>query len=392
MIIIIIIAVNKTLCRFTIDATMRTIIVLDWQMVTTKINQAVDIVIVGAGPAGVGCGIVLKELGIENFTILERHQVGASFILWPEEMRFITPSFPSHGFGLLDLNAITRKTSPALAFGQEHLTGQQYAVYLKTVADYFELPVQTETEVKEVTPLSEGGFQVETSQGRVQSKFVIWAAGEYQYPNLNPFPGAEYCWHNSQIRSWKDIEGEELIVIGGYESGMDAASNLIALGKKVGVIDPAEPWNNNHPDPSISLSPYSLQRLEFVERTGRLQLLGNTTVKEVEKIGDGYAIYTDSQKYFTSHPPILCTGFDTSLKQIASLFDWSNGYVALNENDESTLTPGLFVVGPSVQHGNLVLCFIYKFRQRFAVVASAIESKIRCQRQSRNVWELIRLP
>ena len=30
---------------------MRTIIVLDWQMVTTKINQAVDIVIVGAGPA-----------------------------------------------------------------------------------------------------------------------------------------------------------------------------------------------------------------------------------------------------------------------------------------------------------------------------------------------------
>lgn len=156
MIIIIIIAVNKTLCRFTIDATMRTIIVLDWQMVTTKINQAVDIVIVGAGPAGVGCGIVLKELGIENFTILERHQVGASFILWPEKMRFITPSFPSHGFGLLDLNAITRKTSPALAFGQEHLTGQQYAVYLKTVADYFELPVQTETEVKEVTPLSEG--------------------------------------------------------------------------------------------------------------------------------------------------------------------------------------------------------------------------------------------
>lgn len=352
------------------------IIIVNLGMVTTKINQAVDIIIVGAGPAGIGCGVVLKDLGIENFTILEREEVGASFTRWPEEMRFITPSFPSHGFGLLDLNAITRKTSPALAFGQEHLTGQQYAVYLKTVADYFELPIQTEIEVKGVTPLSKGGFQVETSQGRVQSKFVIWAAGEYQYPNLNPFPGAQYCWHNSQIRSWGDIEGEELIVIGGYESGMDAASNLIALGKKVGVIDPAEPWNNNHPDPSISLSPYSLQRLEFVERTGRLQLLGNTTVKEVEKIAGGYAVYTDSQKYFTSHPPILCTGFDTSLKQIASLFDWSESYAALNENDESTLTPGLFVVGPSVQHGNLVLCFIYKFRQRFAVVASAIAQRL----------------
>jgi len=373
---IIIITVGKTFLPVIQNDKLKMIIILDLGMVTTKINQAVDIVIVGAGPAGIGCGVVLKDLGIENFTILERDEVGASFTRWPEEMRFITPSFPSHGFGLLDLNAITRKTSPALAFGQEHLTGQQYAVYLKTVADYFELPIQTEIEVKGVTPLSEGGFQVETSQGKVQSKFVIWAAGEYQYPNLNPFPGAEYCWHNSQIRSWGDIEGEELIVIGGYESGMDAASNLIALGKKVGVIDPAEPWNNNHPDPSISLSPYSLQRLEFVERTGRLQLLGNTTVKEIEKIADGYAVYTDYQKYFTSHPPILCTGFDTSLKQIGSLFDWSEGYAALNENDESTLTPGLFVVGPSVQHGNLVLCFIYKFRQRFAVVASAIAQRL----------------
>ena len=67
-------------------------------------------VIVGAGAAGIGCGVVLKDLGLERFTILERHQVGASFSRWPEEMNFITPSFPSHGFGLLDLNAVTLKT------------------------------------------------------------------------------------------------------------------------------------------------------------------------------------------------------------------------------------------------------------------------------------------
>ncbi|MDE5117678.1 MAG: NAD(P)-binding domain-containing protein, partial [Trichodesmium sp. St2_bin2_1] len=27
----------------------------------------------GAGAAGIGCGVVLKDLGIENFVILERH-------------------------------------------------------------------------------------------------------------------------------------------------------------------------------------------------------------------------------------------------------------------------------------------------------------------------------
>lgn len=79
-------------------------------------KSSYDVVIVGAGPAGVGCAVVLQELGLENFVLLDRLQVGASFSRWPVEMNLITPSFPSHGFGLLDLNAITLKTSPAIAF------------------------------------------------------------------------------------------------------------------------------------------------------------------------------------------------------------------------------------------------------------------------------------
>ena len=34
--------------------------------------------------------------------------------------------------------------------------------------------------------------------------------------------------------------------------------------------------------------------------------------------------------------------------------------------------PVLFLVGPSVRHGELSFCFIYKFRQRFGIVADAI--------------------
>ncbi|NEQ52182.1 MAG: NAD(P)-binding domain-containing protein [Leptolyngbya sp. SIO3F4] len=339
-------------------------------------NQSYDVVIVGAGAAGVGCGVVLKELGLERFTILERHQVGASFSRWPKEMSFITPSFPSHGFGLLDLNAITLKTSPAIAFRQEHVSGEQYAIYLQTVADHFELPIQTEVDVQSVEPLPQGGFTLQTSSGEISTQFVIWAAGEYQYPKLNPFPGAEHCIHNSQIRTWTELEGDEFIIIGGYESGMDAAANLVAIGKKVGVLDRSDAWVNPDADPSVSLSPYTQQRLKFVYRTGRLDLVGNAAIEEVKPIPGGYAAYSEYQKWMTAHPPILCTGFNTSLKQISPLFDWSKGYPALTENDESTLTPGLFVSGPSVRHGDLIFCFIYKFRQRFAVIANAIAQRL----------------
>ena len=345
-------------------------------MSQSQTNWSYDVVIVGAGAAGIGCGVVLQELGLEDFTILERHQVGASFSRWPEEMNFITPSFPSHGFGLLDLNAVTLKTSPAIAFRREHVTGKQYALYLQKVADHFDLPIQTEVDVQTVEPLRRGGFKLRTSVGELRTRFVIWAAGEYQYPQLNPFPGAEHCLHNSQVRSWGNLEGDEFLIIGGYESGMDAASNLVALGKKVGVLDRTGAWTDPDTDPSVSLSPYTLQRLEFVYRTGRLDMVGDAPIEEVKPIPGGYGVYSEYQKWVTAHPPILCTGFDTSLKQISPLFDWSNGYAALTENDESTLTPGLFVSGPSVRHGNLIFCFIYKFRQRFAVIANAIAYRL----------------
>ena len=335
-----------------------------------------DVVIVGAGAAGIGCGVVLKELGLERFTILDRHQVGASFSRWPEEMSFITPSFPSHGFGLLDLNAVTLRTSPAIAFRREHVSGKQYALYLQTVAQYFELPVQTEVDVKTVAPLPQGGFTLQTSSGELSTKFVIWAAGEYQYPRRNPFPGAEHCLHNSQIQSWTDLEGDEFIIIGGDESGIDAAANLIALGKKVSVLDRNGAWANPDTDPSIALSPYTLQRLEFVYRTGRLDIVGDAAIEEVKRTPNGYEIYSEYHKWMTAHPPILCTGFNTSLKQVSPLFDWSRGYAALTENDESTLTPGLFVSGPSVRHDDLIFCFIYKFRQRFAVIANALAQRL----------------
>ena len=62
---------------------------------------------------------------------------------------------------------------------------------------------------------------------------------------------------------------------------------------------------------------------------------------------------------------------------VAELFEArEDGYPLLNENDESTISPGLFLCGPAVRHENLIFCFIYKYRQRFAVVAKAIANSL----------------
>jgi thioredoxin reductase len=342
----------------------------------TPTVQVWDVVIVGAGPAGIGTAYAFTHFGIGRVTVLERHEVGASFARWPAEMRFITPSFNSNQFGWLDLNSFGLRVSPAHSIGKEHPSGQEYARFLQAFARYLELPVQTGVDVRSVRR-EDDGFVLHTSHGEVRARFVVWAAGEFQYPRMGGFPGAEHCLHNSRVRSWRELEGDDFVVIGGYESGIDAAVHLAANRKTVVVLDARGVWNAKEDDPSVSLAPFTRERLEATLSRGKVELVSQVRVTQVEKQRGGFAVLTDSgQTLHTRQAPILATGFASSLVLIEELFDWHEGKVKLTPDDESTRTRGLFLVGPQVWHDQVIFCFIYKFRQRFAVVARAIADRL----------------
>ncbi|MXW17779.1 MAG: SidA/IucD/PvdA family monooxygenase [Gemmatimonadetes bacterium] len=348
----------------------------------TKEARSFDVVIVGAGAAGIGFGVTLRHLGIESFAILDRAAVGASFLRWPRQTRFITPSFASNQFGLLDLNAVCLDTSPAFSVGVEHPTGAEYAHYLRGVAEHFELPVQTGIDVLSVARSEQDKrFRVETSRGHIRAGFVVWAGGEMQYPRTHGFHGAELCLHYANVTSWDDLGGGERCIIGGAESGVDAAVALAAAGRQAVVFDREEPWNRRGSDPSQHLSPFTRARLisAIDSGRGRVTLRGGCTVTGVRRNGNGYQVaLEDGDVVNCAERPILATGFVGSASLVRPLFDWRDEYFPLvTENDESTVTKGLFLVGPQVRHGDLIFCFIYKFRQRFAVVANQIADRLR---------------
>jgi putative flavoprotein involved in K+ transport len=342
-------------------------------------NEPFDVVIVGAGAAGIGCAIILQELGIHHLCLLERDRIGASFLHWPEEMRFITPSFPSNQFGLLDLNAVGLNTSPAYSLQKEHPSGPEYARYLQGLVEYYTLPVTSGIAVTDIrSSTNEGGLLLQTSSGEIATRFVIWAAGEFFYPRVQGIAGAEYCLHTSQVRSWKHLAGESFLVIGGYESGIDAAVHLIAQGKTVAVLDRSATWERNESDPSMALSPYTQQRLQEAQASGRLHLLGEKQVQRVSRLQEGYLVESaDGERYLSPTTPLLATGFGGSLQLIRDQFAWDeNNRAVLTLEDESTMVSGLFVVGSQLIQNELLFCFIYKFRQRFAVVVNAIAQRL----------------
>ena len=346
-------------------------------MTRTSNRNVHDVVVVGAGAAGVGVSVTLRHAGIEDFVVLERDTVGSSFDAWPAETRFITPSYTTNSIGMLDINSIAMGTSPAYSLEVEHPTGQDYARYLRGIAHYFEVPVRTNVNVRRVTP-SHDGFRIDTNDRTFRAKHVIWAAGEFQYPQLGGFPGSELCRHTATVASYDELEGDDFIIIGGYESGIDAAYHLAYGDKRVRVFDINCPWESESSDPSIALSPFTLERMHERPFAQQVELFPNNAIERVTCTDSKYEVTAqDGQRYYTSVPPLLAGGFEGSHRLVAELFEQrDDGSLLLSEDDESTITPGIFLCGPAVRHNNHVFCFIFKYRQRFAVVAKTIATSL----------------
>mmetsp|Transcript_33064 Transcript_33064/g.103903 ORF Transcript_33064/g.103903 Transcript_33064/m.103903 type:complete len:578 (+) Transcript_33064:87-1820(+) len=438
-------------------------------------DEGVDaaVIVVGAGAAGIGFAITLtKTFGLDPSRVLlveKGDGVGTSFRQWPEEMRFISPSFNSEGWtNSFDLNSVAHGSSPAYELHAQHPSGSQYADYLDDLCGIVQLKkrVKRRCEVLRVEKGPDGAFDVRVRSRKadgaeredtLRSRYVVWAAGEFQYPRESPdaFAGAGLCTHNSRVRSWKEMPGDEYVLIGGYESGVDAAVNLAKAGKQATVLASTGTWDVQTTDPSTELAPYTAERLREVTATGfspRPKLMAPLRVVSVERASEGgFNVAAEWQaapppppmsrsmrKPFTSpvhstlgredvvlhtaQPPVLCTGFEGSVASAARhLFKFAGeaapdeadpssasppakdlleqlardaddvakqsaekhaareratgcaaGAPLLTSEDESTKVPGVFLVGPSVRHGKLSFCFIYKFRQRFGIVANAI--------------------
>lgn len=341
-----------------------------------------DVVIVGAGPAGIGMAMELNKIEGLRYGVLESDRIGESFRRWPAQTRLITPSFYSNPFGLADLNAIDVASSPALFAGAEHLSGTQYADYLTFVSNSAELPIASGCKVLKVDPDPDFGFHLVTERGEIFTQILIWACGEYQFPDLKPFPGGHWCQHYAQIQNWQALETGKYTVIGGYESGLDSAINLLRLGCQVRLLVRRKTWDQSDVyDPSQILSPYTRERLREVEINDRLEIIYDVNVVEVTCDGNsGFRVHAaDGRQWDVAQVPILGTGFlkGGGARQIADLWWWNGeGHIELSDVDESICTPGLFLVGPQVRQGQGIYCFIYKFRQRFARIARQIAQRL----------------
>mmetsp|Transcript_48307 Transcript_48307/g.71603 ORF Transcript_48307/g.71603 Transcript_48307/m.71603 type:complete len:226 (+) Transcript_48307:366-1043(+) len=149
-----------------------------------------DVVVVGSGCAGIGTALMLtRTFGHDTSRVLVLEQgkkVGDSFRNWPEEMRFISPSFNQQGWiDSFDLNAIHYDTSPAFMLRFECPSGEEYAIYLEAIAQQGKLEVSLETEVKKIQEKGKEGKNNDEYPCPFQVEYRISRSGDTRTGKLS---------------------------------------------------------------------------------------------------------------------------------------------------------------------------------------------------------------
>lgn len=181
-------------------------------------EERFDVVVVGAGQAGLAMGYHLQRLGL-RFVVLERNaEVGASWRQRWDSLRLFTPA--------------RYDALPGLPFplAPESYPGKDdVADYLRRYAEVFDIPVRTNTAVTRLEP--EGaGFRLQTDGPAVHAHQVVVATGPFQRPAVPPFAAglddAVTQLHSAEYRGPEALPDGEVLVVGGGNSGVQIAVEL----------------------------------------------------------------------------------------------------------------------------------------------------------------------
>jgi putative flavoprotein involved in K+ transport len=185
----------------------------------TASAQHREVVVIGAGQAGLAIGYFLAQQG-RRFVILEAaSELAAVWRSRWDSIRLFTP--------------VRYDALPGLAFpgDPDSYPGRNEVVaYLTEYAQRFELPVELKSRVQSVRTRGAGGFLVELADRTYEADQVVVATGPFQVP-FTPALAADLGddivqMHSSDYRSPGDLPAGTVLVVGGGNTGYQIAAEL----------------------------------------------------------------------------------------------------------------------------------------------------------------------
>jgi putative YpdA family bacillithiol system oxidoreductase len=217
----------------------------------------IDLLIVGAGPAGFAASLTAKSIGLKYVTI-EQESLGGCVYQYPRAKLVMTSPVEVPLLGKIKITQTSK---------------EELLEFWRGVEDQTDIAIRYAERVDTVTRKG-AGFLVKTTKGHYAAGAVLLATGRRGTPRKLGVPGEELPKVVYRMIDPEQYAGQHVLVVGGGDSALEAAVGISeASDAKVAI--------SYRGDAFVRASSKNRQRLEAVRQRGRLHVVMHSQVRQI---------------------------------------------------------------------------------------------------------------
>ncbi|ANB58923.1 NAD(P)-binding family protein [Anoxybacillus sp. B7M1] len=315
------------------------------------------IIIVGGGPCGLAAAIAMQDAGYTPL-VIEKGNIVNAIYHYPTHQTFFSTSDRLEIGGVPFITENRKpKRNQALAYYREVVTRKQIRVHA------FE-------KVEQVVKQENGKFAVRTTKDQYEADYVIIATGYYDNPNYMNVPGEELPKVMHYFKEGHPYYNTDCVVIGGKNSSVDAALELVKAGARVTVLYRGSAY-------SSSIKPWILPEFDALVRHGTIKMEFNAHVKEITEDAVIYEVDGEWKKIKNDFV-FAMTGYRPDhefLKSMGVVIDAETGRPLYDPDTMETNVAGIFIAGVIAAGNNANEIFIENGRFHGEQIAACIVAR-----------------
>jgi thioredoxin reductase (NADPH) len=218
---------------------------------------ALDVLIIGAGPAGLAASLAAKKMGLSYQTI-EQEALGGAVFQYPRGKLVMTAPVDLPIIGKVQFRNTSKET--LLKFWNQACHGNALKI------SYHERVETIENK--------DGTFHVRTSKNQYAASTVLLGIGRRGTPRKLGVPGEEMSKVVYRLIDPEQYRGKHVVVVGGGDSALEAAASIAELGDTTVAL-------SYRGDAFQRAKQRNRQRVDEASKKGQLKVLLNSQVREI---------------------------------------------------------------------------------------------------------------